>query len=133
VNVLARSATGALSWSSPPLTFTTGSPAESTCTVRFANTNDWGNGYVGSIDITNNAATAVSGWTLAFTWPTDWQGLSSGWNATWNQSGTTVRVTSDNTLTAGGGTTNVGFVAAYSGPNVLPATFTLNGTVCTAT
>lgn len=131
VNVLARSASGALSWSSPPLTFTTGSPAQSTCTVRFANTNDWGNGYVGSIDITNNAATPVSGWTLAFTWPTRWQSVSSGWSATWNQVGTTVRVTSDSTLAAGGGTTNVGFVAAYSGPNVPPATFTLNGSVCT--
>ena len=46
-------------------TWTT-SPAEAGCTVRFRDTNDWGNGFVG----------------------------------------------------------------AYSGPNVLPATFTLNGIVC---
>ena len=26
---------------------------------------------------------------------------------------------------------NVGFVGAYSGPNVPPGVFTLNGTVCT--
>jgi len=30
-----------------------------------------------------------------------------------------------------GGTVNVGFVGGYSGPNVTPAVFTLNGTVCT--
>jgi hypothetical protein len=130
VNVLARDAAGRQSWSSLPLTFTTTSPAEASCTVRFANTTDWGNGYVGSVDITNNAATPVSGWTLAFTWPTRWQSVSSGWSAAWQQTGTTVRVTSDTTIAAGGGTTNVGFVAAYSGPNVPPGVFTLNGTVC---
>nr|WP_041842833.1 cellulose binding domain-containing protein [Actinoplanes friuliensis] len=130
VNVLARTNAGALSPSSPPLTFTTGSPADASCTVRLADTSDWGNGFVGSIDVTNNAAGPVSGWTLAFTWPTTWQTVSNGWGATWTQTGTKVRVTSDATLAAGG-TTNVGFVGAYSGPNVLPGVFTLNGTVCT--
>jgi hypothetical protein len=130
VNVLARDGAGRLSPSSPPLTFTTGSPATSACTVKFRDTNDWGNGYVGSIDITNNGPGAVNGWTLAFTWPTGWQSVSSGWNATWEQSGRTVRVTSDGSLAAGA-STNVGFVGSYSGPNVLPAAFTLNGTVCT--
>lgn len=129
VTVLARDTAGGVSWSSAPLTFTTGAPAGAGCTVRLANTNDWGNGFVGSIDITNNAATPVNGWTLAFTWPTRWQSVSSGWSATWTQSGATVRVTGDGALAAGG-TTTVGFVGAYSGPNVLPGVFTLNGTVC---
>jgi hypothetical protein len=129
VNVVARDTAGGVSRPSSPLTFTTTSPAAAGCTVRFANTTDWGNGYVGSIDITNNTASAVAGWTLAFTWPTGWQHADSGWNATWSQSGTTVRVTSDATLAAGA-TWNVGFVASYSGPNVPPGVFTLNGTVC---
>ena len=130
VNVVARDAAGRQSRPSAPLTFTTPSPAESSCTVRFADTNDWGNGYVGSIDITNNADAAVAGWTLTFTWPTTWQSVSSGWSAEWTQTGQTVRVVSDGTLAAGA-TANVGFVAGYSGPNVLPGVFTLNGTVCT--
>jgi cellulose binding protein with CBM2 domain/fibronectin type III domain protein len=130
VNVLARDTAGGLSASSLPLTFTTTSPARASCTVRLRDTNDWGNGFVGSVDITNNGGTAVSGWTLAFTWPTTWQSVSSGWNATWEQTGTRVRVTSDSALAAGGGTTTVGFVGAYGGPNVLPGAFTLNGTVC---
>ncbi|MGK5682183.1 cellulose binding domain-containing protein [Actinoplanes sp. URMC 104] len=131
VNVLARSAAGRLSAASPPLTFTTGTPAGAACTVKFRDTNDWGNGFVGSIDITNNAAGPVSGWTLGFTWPTGWQSVSSGWSATWTQSGRAVRVTSDAAL-APGATTTVGFVGSYSGPNVFPAVFTLNGTVCTS-
>jgi hypothetical protein len=132
VNVLARDAGGNLSWSSPPLTFTTGTPATSSCTVKFADTNDWGNGFVASVDITNNAAGPVDGWTLTFTWPTPWQDMNGGWNATWTQTGRDVRVTSDGTLAASGGTTSVGFVGGYSGPNVLPSAFTLNGTVCSA-
>ena len=131
VNVLARDSAGNVSRSSLPLTFTTASPAGAACTVRLRDTSDWGNGFVGSIDITNNAAAAVNGWTLTFTWPTKWQSVNSGWSATWEQTGTTVRVTSDGTLAAEGGTTAVGFVGAYSGPNVLPSAFTLNGTVCT--
>jgi hypothetical protein len=133
VNVLARDTAGRQSWSSLPLTFTTGSPATSTCEVRFTDANDWGNGFVANIDITNTGADVVNGWTLTFTWPTRWQSLGSGWNANWTQTGATVRVTNgdqNGTLAARGGTTTIGFVGNYSGPNVLPSAFTLNGTVC---
>jgi hypothetical protein len=130
VNVLARDAAGGLSWSSPPLTFATTTPAAAGCTVRLTSVTDWGSGYVGSVDVTNNGAGPLTGWTLSFTWPTGWQSVSNGWNATWTQTGRDVRVTSDGTLTAGG-TANAGFVGAYSGPNVAPGVFRLNGTVCT--
>jgi hypothetical protein len=131
VNVLARDAGGGLSWSSPPLTFTTTSPATSGCTVRLTNVTDWGSGYLGSVDITNNGAAALNGWTLSFTWPAGWQSVSNGWNATWTQTGRDVRVTSDGSIAAGGGSAGAGFVGAYSGPNVPPGVFRLNGTVCT--
>ncbi|MEV6344830.1 cellulose binding domain-containing protein [Actinoplanes sp. NPDC051851] len=130
VNVLARDGSGRVSAPSAPLTFVTGTPATSSCTVRFRDTSDWGSGYVGSIDVTNSGATPITGWTLTFSWPTTWQDLSGGWSATWEQTGRTVRVTSDGGLAAGA-SANVGFVGSYSGPNVLPSVFTLNGTVCT--
>ncbi|MBP2707702.1 cellulose binding domain-containing protein [Microbispora sp. RL4-1S] len=133
VNIVARDSGGGVSWASPPLTFTTGSPAQSTCSVRFTDTNDWGNGYIGSVDITNNGSTAIDGWTLRFSWPTDLQTVGSGWNGTWTQTGRSVTVTGlpGSRLDPSGGTTNVGFVGNYSGPNILPGSFTLNGTVCT--
>ncbi|EWM63841.1 cellulose 1,4-beta-cellobiosidase [Micromonospora sp. M42] len=118
----------------PPLTFATGSPAESSCAVRFNDDNDWGNGYVANVEVINTGAKAIDGWTLTWTWPTDWQQVSSGWSATWDQQGRNVRVTptADNRrLAADGGSTTVGFVGAYSGPNVPPGAFRLNGTVCT--
>jgi hypothetical protein len=132
VTVLARDTAGRVSWSSAPRTFTTTSPAASTCTVRLTNTTDWASGFVGAIDITNDAPAAVTGWTLAFTWPTGWQSVGSGWNADWAQTGRTVRVTNGAALAAHGGTTSVGFVGNYTGPNILPSAFTLNGVVCTS-
>jgi hypothetical protein len=132
INVLTRDTAGNVSWSSGPLTFTTGTPTTSSCAVQFADVNDWVSGYVGSINITNTGTAAINGWTLTFTWPESWQSLSSGWSGNWAQSGSTVTVTSttDNATLAVGATTNTGFVASYSGPDVPPLAFTLNGTVC---
>ncbi|GAA1007152.1 alpha-L-arabinofuranosidase [Acrocarpospora pleiomorpha] len=129
VNVIARDSGGGVSWSSPPLTFTTGTPAASSCTVRLTDQTNWGSGYVGSIDITNNGA-PINDWTLDFTWPRTWQNLDGGWNATWTQTGSAVKVVASGPI-ATGATTNIGFVGSYSGPNVLPSVFTLNGTICT--
>jgi cellulose binding protein with CBM2 domain/fibronectin type III domain protein len=135
VNVLARDRAGNVSWASPPLTFATGTPTDSTCTVRFTDSGDWGNGYVANVDVTNTGPAAIDGWTLTYDWPTDWQQVTpGGWNATWTQDGRAVKAVSldtDATLAAAGGTTSIGFVAGYAGPNVLPTVFRLNGTVCT--
>jgi chitodextrinase len=133
VNVLARDTTGNVSWASPPLTITTGSPANSTCVVRLSDVNDWSSGFVGGIDITNTRGAPLNGWTLAYAWPTGRQQVTSGWNGTWVQNAATVTVTNadGNRTIAPNATVNVGFVANYNGPNVLPTAFTLNGTVCT--
>jgi hypothetical protein len=133
VNVLTRDTAGNVSWASPPLTFTTGTPAVSSCAVRFTNATDWGNGYVANLDLTNGGSNPIDGWTLTFRWPTPWQQMNGGWNGTWNASGTEVTVTnaSFNGKLAPGATTAIGFVGGYSGPNVAPGVFTLNGTVCT--
>ncbi|WP_158839903.1 cellulose binding domain-containing protein [Saccharothrix deserti] len=130
VNLVARDNAGRVSWSSPPLTFTTGTPATSTCAVTFRETTNWGSGYVADIEIANTGAETLDGWTLSYTWPTTWQQVSSGWNATWTQTGTEVRVSSTTRLTPGT-TTTAGFVGAYQGPNVRPTTYRLNGTLCT--
>ncbi|QYC45456.1 Endoglucanase E-4 precursor [Nonomuraea coxensis DSM 45129] len=131
VNVIARDTGGGLSWSSPPLTFTTGTPATSSCSVRLTNVTDWASGYVGSLDITNRGA-PLNGWTLSFAWPRTWQSLGSGWGAVWTETGSQVKVVNDpaSPALATGATVTVGYVGNYGGPNVLPAVFTLNGTVC---
>jgi cellulase/cellobiase CelA1 len=135
VNVVARDTAGNVSWASPPLTFVTGSPAASTCTVRFSTANDWGNGYIGNIDVTNSGTAVIDGWTLTYSWPTGWQRVDGGWNAGWEQTGRAVRVTNAdfNRRLEPGASASAGFVGNYSGPNVLPSAFTLNGIPCTTT
>ncbi|MGW4526848.1 cellulose binding domain-containing protein [Amycolatopsis sp. NPDC004378] len=123
VNVLARDGAGNVSWASPPLTLTTGAPSASGCTVRLTDVNDWASGFVGGIHVAS--AAPVGDWTLTFTWPTARQRITSGWNGTWTQEGSAVKVTSSAALAA-----DIGFVADYSGPNILPTAFRLNGEVC---
>jgi hypothetical protein len=130
VTVLARDNAGKVSWSSAPLTITTGTPAASSCAVRLTDVTDWSSGFVGSIDITNTSTSPVTGWTLDFEWPTALQQVSSGWNGTWTQTGTAVKVVNAESTVEPGASVNIGFVGNYSGPNILPAAFTLNGNVC---
>ncbi|MFD0592665.1 cellulose binding domain-containing protein [Catellatospora coxensis] len=132
-NVIARDGSGRVSWASPPVTFQTGTPTAAPCAVTLTDASNWGNGYVGSVDITNTGTNPVDTWTLAFSWPTAWQQLGSGWNGTWTQTGSTVTVANAdfNKLIAPGATVNVGYVGNYQGPNVLPPLFKLNGTLCT--
>jgi cellulase/cellobiase CelA1 len=132
-NVVTRDASGKVSWASPPVTFLTGTPTASDCAVKFADVNDWGNGYVASVDITNTGNNPMASWTLAFTWPTGWQQMQGGWNGNWSTTGRDVKVTNVdwNATLAPGASWNIGFVAGYQGPNVLPPTFTLNGKLCT--
>jgi hypothetical protein len=125
VNVLARDAAGNVSWASPPVTLTTGAPSSSSCTVRLTDVNDWASGFVGGIHVVS--AAAVGDWTLTFTWPTARQRVTSGWNGTWTQEGSAVKVTSSAPPASGA---DVGFVADYGGPNILPTAFRLNGTLC---
>jgi hypothetical protein len=133
LNVLARDTAGNHSRSSLPVTVTTGAPAQSSCAVRLGDVSNWGSGYVASVDVTNTGGQAIDGWTLTFAWPTGLQQISGGWNGTWNQQGSTVTVTNadfNRSLAGDGGTTNIGTVVNYSGPNIPPIAFTLNGTVC---
>jgi hypothetical protein len=130
VTVVARDVSGATSRSSAPAVLLTGSPAVSTCSVHLSRTTDWGNGYVGSLDVTNTGTDPVAGWTLGFEFPRSWESFGSGWNATWSAAGTRVTAVSEATL-APGESANIGYVGNYAGPNVLPALFTLNGTTCT--
>jgi hypothetical protein len=132
VNVLARDTAGRVSSASPPLTFTTGAPTTSTCKVHVSDVSDWSSGFVGGVDITNTGDKALADWTLTFTWPTNRQQVTSGWNATWTQTGATVTVVG-NAVIQPGGTVNTGFVGSYSGPNILPSAFTLNGVQCGTT
>lgn len=137
LNVLATDQSGNLSPPSDPLTFTTGTPAASTCAVDYQVTTGWGSGYVAALTVTDTGPSPVDGWSLTFTFPSAGETLSSGWNANWTSSGQNVEATSltwNANLAAGGGNSaSIGFVGNNTGAYPSPAAISLNGTVCTTT
>ncbi|WUW19178.1 cellulose binding domain-containing protein [Streptomyces sp. NBC_01465] len=106
------------------------SGATPACSVAYTVTNQWDNGFQGSVTITNNAA-SMSSWKLSFDFPGT-QKVTQGWNAKWSQSGTTVTAVNEsyNGSLATGGSVTAGFLGSWSGSNPAPATFTLNGVTC---
>jgi Cellulose binding domain/Fibronectin type III domain len=137
INVLATDQRGYLSSPSPPVTFVTTTPANSTCAVTYDDTGGWDTGFIASVSITDTGPNAINGWTLAFTFPSDTESVSGGWNANYSENGENVNVTPVNwdgyLAPNGGNTVSIGFVANQDGAYPSPAAFTLNGTVCTTT
>jgi cellulase/cellobiase CelA1 len=91
---------------------------------------------VTNISITDTGPDPITGWTLAFRFPTTTETVSgSTWNATFAEDGQNVVVTpvgwNADLAANGGNTVSFGFVGNQTGANPAPASFTLNGTVCT--
>ncbi|GAA2006073.1 cellulose binding domain-containing protein [Catenulispora subtropica] len=137
LNVLATDQYGRLSPPSDPVSFTTGTPADSTCTADYQVTAGWGSGYVAAITVTNTGPAPIDGWSLTFTFPSAGQSLGSGWNATWSSSGQNVEATSltwnANLAANGGNSASIGFVGNNTGAYPPPTAISLNGTVCATT
>jgi len=137
LNVVARDQPGRLSPPSDPLTFTTGTPSNSTCTADYKMSGSWGSGYVGSLTVTNTGPATINGWTVTFALPATGQTLGSGWNANWSSSGQNVVATSlawNATLAPNGGNSaSIGFVGNNTGAYPPPTAISLNGTVCSTT
>ncbi|MBV9790191.1 MAG: cellulose-binding domain-containing protein, partial [Chloroflexi bacterium] len=100
------------------------------CAVTYAISDNWGSGFNANVTIKNNSATAISGWTLAWTFGSSQQ-ITNLWNGSYTQSGQNVTVTNvsyNNVIGANGGTVSFGFSA--NGSSARPASFRLNGTTC---
>jgi cellulase/cellobiase CelA1 len=51
----------------------------------------WGSGFVATVAITDTGPNPVNGWTLAFTFPSGTESVSSSnWNDNWSESGRSV-------------------------------------------
>jgi acetylxylan esterase len=102
------------------------------CQVVYQTTSQWTGGFTASATITNTSSTALSSWTLSFTFPGD-QKITNSWNGTASQSGENVTITnaSYNGAIAPGGNTSVGFQGTWTSSDAVPASFTLNGANCT--
>jgi alpha-L-arabinofuranosidase len=96
-------------------------------TVTFADVNDWGSGFTGSLTLTNTGSSAINGWTLSF----DFIGaISSIWNASLvSQTGNqyVLQNASYNASIAPGQSVTIGFNASPGHPTSGPTEYSLNG------
>jgi endoglucanase len=100
------------------------------CRVDYQ-TNDWGTGFTTNVTINNLGTTSVNGWTLTYSYAGN-QTLQNGWNGVWSQSGTQVTVANENwnSTVPAKGSVSPGAQFAYSGSNVKPTAFSVNGAPC---
>jgi cellulase/cellobiase CelA1 len=130
--VVAVDSQGNTSLPSPPVTFTVPPPANSSCAVHYTVTSSWPGGFGAAITITNKSSTAISPWTLTFTFPAAGEAVQGGWDGTWSQSGeqVTVNAASWNASIPSGGSVSIGFNATDTGQDPAPAVLSVNGTAC---
>ena len=111
---------------------TTQASTAGACHVGYADSNDWGSGFTGAISITNGGSSAITAWSLQWSFAGNQQ-LSQAWNANYMQSGTSVVLTSmsyNGSIAAGATVSGVGFNANYAGTNAAPTAYYLNGVLC---
>ncbi|WP_435735509.1 glycoside hydrolase family 9 protein [Cellulosimicrobium sp. PMB13] len=131
VSVVATDRAGNTSAPSTATSFTTtDQPAAAACAVRWTSS-DWGSGGTVTLRLTNTGLTALTGWTIGFTFPAG-QTLTNGWSAAWSQTGTvvTARSMSWNGTVQPGGSVELGFNVTHGGTNTPPAQITLDGAPC---
>jgi hypothetical protein len=90
--------------------------------------NDWGSGFTANVKITNKTGSDINGWKLTWTFAGN-QKITQSWNSKYSQSGKAVTITNDswNKVIPNNGSVDFGFNASYSGSNVDPVDFLLNG------
>jgi endoglucanase len=129
--VVARDTAGLTSARSATVSVTTASgPPPASCRLVYS-ASTAPTTFTANLALTNTGTTTITSWTLGFHFPGN-QRLTQSWSATWTQTGADVTATNlswNGTLTPGQSTT-FGFNGSFSGANVNPAAFTLNGGAC---
>ncbi len=120
---------GAVNGTPPP----TGSAAPVSCSAAYSLTNSWAGGFQAQVAASNTGTSAISPWTLTWTFPGD-QKISSMWTASYSQSGESVTAASEsyNATIAPGGSVTIGFTGTYTSSDAPPASFAVNGTACSS-
>ncbi|MEV4327816.1 cellulose binding domain-containing protein [Microbispora rosea] len=96
------------------------------CSATYKVTNSWPGGFQADVTVTNTRVTAISGWTVGWSFRNG-QTISSSWNATVTQSGAavTARNVSYNGGLAAGASTSFGFTGNGAGDVPAPISCTI--------
>ena len=131
IYVVARDAAGNTSSPSATLTFNSGDAPALACEIEYSTPNTWYGGFTAQVRIYNGSHESIDGWEL--TWDfTNGETINQAWNATAQQSGTTVTVTnvSWNSTIPHHGSVEFGFNANSTREPGVPENFKLNGSLC---
>ncbi|MBB5867797.1 O-glycosyl hydrolase [Allocatelliglobosispora scoriae] len=101
------------------------------CSVNYAVSSQWQDGFGANVTITN-LGDPLTNWTLTWSYGAG-QTVTQVWNATLAQSGAavTAKNLSYNGAIATNGTVSFGFNGSWTGSNPAPTSFSVNGVACT--
>ncbi|GAA4473800.1 hypothetical protein GCM10023170_095500 [Phytohabitans houttuyneae] len=108
----------------PPVTtappVTTPPPGNGGCTASYAKSSEWSGGFNANVTVTAGSS-AISGWTVRWTWPNG-QSITSSWNASVSVSGSAVTAANAayNGRLNAGQSTSFGFTGSWNGTNTVP-------------
>jgi O-glycosyl hydrolase len=131
VTVTAKDGTGASGTATFSWTISA-STGGGSCKVVYTNNSQWPGGFTAQVVITDTGTSAISSWSLVFTFPGD-QKVTQNFNGGFSQSGETATLTnaSYNGAINPNGSVTVGFQGTWTNSNAVPTAFTLNGATCT--
>jgi len=124
---------GTLTPVSTTITLTVTPTSPFACHVSYTISSQWQGGFGAAITIGNTGTTAISKWTLTWSFANG-QTITQLWNGTETQSGANVTVTNlsyNGSIPAGGNVSGMGFNGTWNNTtNAVPASFAVNGTTC---
>jgi O-glycosyl hydrolase len=130
--VVVNAADGTGATGSATFTWTVNPPGGGSCHIAYTINSQWPGGFTAQVVIGDTGSTAISSWTLSFTFPGD-QKITSNFNGGFSQTGENATLTnaSYNGSIAAGHSVTVGFQGSWTNSDAVPASFTLNGASCT--
>ncbi|WP_110515234.1 cellulase family glycosylhydrolase [Herpetosiphon llansteffanensis] len=104
--------------------------AAATCEVTYTISNQWETGFTANVSV-KNLGIGLNNWQLGWDFAGN-QTITNLWNGTLSQTGPSVSVANPAWAASlpSNGTASFGFQASYSGSNLLPTAFKLNGVNC---
>jgi cellulose 1,4-beta-cellobiosidase len=103
------------------------------CHVGYTLTSEWPGGFGAAITINNTGTTALSNWTLTWTFANG-QTISQLWNGIETQSGANVSIANESyngSIPSGGSYSGMGFNGTWNNTtNSVPISFAVNGVAC---
>jgi endo-1,4-beta-xylanase len=131
VTVTVTDGTGASGTATFTINVSGGGGGGGACHVVYTKNSEWPGGFTAQVVINNTGTTAITSWSLTFTFPGD-QKITSNFNGGFSQTGENATLTnaSYNGTIAPGSNITDGFQGTWTSNDTNPTSFAINGTTC---